>query len=109
MSKEYQFSIIVPVYGSEAYLDKCIASLKDQQGAEIIFVDDGSKDNGGAMCDVYAAQYEQVRVHHKENGGLSSARNAGIKVATGDYVGFVDSDDSVDENMYESLLKTKKK
>lgn len=101
--KVYQYSIIVPVYGSEAYLDKCIESLAGQNDAEIIFVDDGSKDRGGVMCDCYAEQYEQVRVFHKENGGLSSARNYGMRHAEGKYILFVDPDDYVEADMCSRL------
>ena len=97
--KDYQYSIIVPVYGSEPFLDRCIESLAGQQNAEIIFVDDGSKDQGGVMCDGYARQYENVRVFHKENGGLSSARNYGMREAQGKYILFVDPDDFVEPDM----------
>ena len=90
-------SIIVPVYNVKAYLERCIASLLDQDldrsEHEIILVDDGSTDGSGTLCDELAARETNIRVIHKENGGLSSARNAGIAVAGGDYIQFVDSDD----------------
>lgn len=90
-------SIIVPVYNVKAYLEICVASLLDQDldrtDYEIILVDDGSTDGGDALCDELAAREPNIRVIHKENGGLSSARNAGIAVAGGDYIQFVDSDD----------------
>lgn len=103
MQFKYLFSIVVPVYGSESYLDKCIESLAGQANAEIIFVDDGSKDQGGIMCDHYAEQYDHVRVFHKENGGLSSARNCGMRLAEGKYILFVDPDDYVDLDMCSRL------
>lgn len=102
--KNYQFSIIVPVYNVEVYLDKCMESLANQKDAEIIYVDDGSLDNSGRICDEYSEKYEQVRVFHKENGGLSSARNYGMKNAQGKYVLFVDSDDYVETDMCSSLI-----
>lgn len=88
-------SIIVPVYNVRKYLEQCINSLLDQKlvDAEIILVDDGSTDNSGEICDSFANRYPCIKVIHKENGGLSSARNTGINYATGDYVSFVDSDD----------------
>ncbi len=106
-----KISVIVPVYNKEKYLERCVKSLLSQtyENIEIVLVNDGSTDNSGILCDKLKSEDTRIRVIHKENGGLSSARNAGIKVATGDYVGFVDSDDSVDENMYESLLNSAKK
>lgn len=100
-------SVIVPVYKVEAYLGRCVDSLLAQTygNLDIILVDDGSPDGSGAICDAYAARDPRVRVIHKENGGLSSARNAGIDVARGEYLGFVDSDDWVDEHTYEWLLE----
>jgi len=100
-------SIIVPVYKVEAYLCRCIDSLLAQTygNLEIILVDDGSPDSSGSICDRYAARDHRIRVIHKENGGLSSARNAGIDAARGEYLGFVDSDDWVDVHTYEWLLE----
>ncbi|MBQ7001955.1 MAG: glycosyltransferase [Oscillospiraceae bacterium] len=106
MNENPLISIIVPVYKVEDYLSRCVDSLLDQtyDNLEIILVDDGSPDSCGAICDAYAARDRRVRVIHKKNGGLSSARNAGIDVARGDYLGFVDSDDWVDVHTYEWLL-----
>lgn len=99
-------SVIVPVYKVEEYLGRCVDSLLTQTygNLEIILVDDGSPDGSGRICDDYARRDPRVRVIHKENGGLSSARNAGIDVARGEYLGFVDSDDWVDPHTYEWLL-----
>ena len=85
-------SIVVPVYKVEKYLVRCVCSLQNQtlRDIEIILVDDGSPDSCPEMCDALAAQDSRIRVIHKKNGGLSSARNAGLKVASGKYVGFVD-------------------
>lgn len=98
-------SIIVPVYRVEKYLDRCVNSLMNQtlKDIEIILVDDGSPDNCPRLCDNWAKVDERIKVIHKSNGGLSSARNAGLKVANGKYVGFVDSDDDVEINMYEMM------
>ena len=99
-------SVIVPVYKVEQYLDECVQSIRNQTytNLEIILVDDGSPDRCPEMCDEYARQDSRIKVIHKPNGGLSSARNAGLDIATGEYVGFVDSDDIVKPNMYETLL-----
>lgn len=94
-----RFSIIVPIYNVEKYLDKCIQSVLEQSFAsyELILVDDGSPDMCGKICDKYASKNGQVNVLHKKNGGLSSARNAGIDTANGEYVIFLDSDDFWDD------------
>lgn len=99
-------SVIVPVYKVENYLGRCVKSLLSQtyRNIEIILVDDGSPDSCPQMCDDYAERYDNVRVLHKENGGLSSARNAGINVVQGKYIGFVDSDDWVAPDMYKYLM-----
>ena len=98
-------SVIVPVYNVEKYLDKCVRSLTAQslRDIEILLVDDGSTDSSGRMCDGYAAQDARIRVVHKENGGLSDARNRGIDEAAADLVAFIDSDDYVDPDMMELL------
>ncbi len=98
-------TVIVPVYRVEQYLKRCVDSVVNQtyKNLEIILVDDGSPDSCGAMCEEFAAQDNRIRVIHKENGGLSSARNAGLDVMTGEYVGFVDSDDWIELDMYERL------
>lgn len=100
-----KISVIVPVYKVENYLTRCVNSLLAQtwKDIEIILVDDGSPDNSGAICDEFAEKDPRVKVIHKENGGLSSARNCGLTVASGDYIGFVDSDDYVLPEMYEKL------
>lgn len=99
-------SIIVPVYKVEKYLDKCIESIVNQsyRDLEILLVDDGSPDNCPAMCDAWAQKDRRIKVIHKENGGVSSARNVGLGYAGGEYIGFVDSDDYTDLHMYEFLL-----
>ncbi len=99
-------SVIVPVYKVEKYLDKCVQSIVDQtyHDLEIILVDDGSPDNCPAMCDAWAEKDARIRVIHKENGGLSDARNAGMAAATGEYIGFVDSDDWLADDFYMVLL-----
>lgn len=99
-------SVIVPVYNVKSYIDKCVDSLLNQTmgNIEIVLVDDGSTDGSGEVCDAYAKAHSNIRVVHKENGGLGSARNAGMKVARGKYIGFVDSDDYVSSKMYEILL-----
>lgn len=98
-------SVIVPVYKVEKYLPSCIDSLIAQthENLEIILVDDGSPDNCGKICDEYAKKYPHIRAVHKENGGLSSARNAGMREMHGEYVSFVDSDDTIRPEMIETL------
>ena len=106
-----KISVIVPIYKTEKFLSKCIDSIINQtyKNLEIILVDDGSPDNCPKICDEYAQKDNRVRVIHKENGGLSSARNAGIEIATGDFIAFVDSDDWIDSEMYESLVDLEEK
>lgn len=101
-----KISVIVPVYKVEKFLDQCVSSIVNQsyKNLEIILVDDGSPDNCPAMCDGWAERDNRIKVIHKENGGLSSARNAGIDVATGDYITFVDSDDYLPKSAILSLL-----
>lgn len=104
-------SIIVPVYKVESYLNKCIESIVNQtyQNLEIILVDDGSPDHCPAMCDDWAKKDSRIKVVHKSNGGLSDARNAGMAIATGDYIAFVDSDDWIEitfvEYLYQAIRK----
>lgn len=96
-----EFSIIVPIYKVEKYLEICIDSIIGQSfcNFELILVDDGSPDTCGEICDRYSSSDTRVKVVHKENGGLSSARNAGLDIATGKYVIFIDSDDFWDDAM----------
>lgn len=100
-------SIIVPVYNVEKYIDKCLYSLVNQtyKNIEIIIVDDGSPDNCPKICDEWAKRDDRIKVVHKENGGLSSARNVGIDNAKGEYLAFVDSDDWIDLNTFEFAYK----
>ncbi len=104
-------SVVVPVYKVEPYLEKCIESIQNQtyQDLEIILVDDGSPDRCGEMCDAYAREDSRVRVIHKENGGLSDARNAGAAQASGKYLLFVDSDDSIDRRLVEKTVEAAEK
>ena len=98
-------SIIIPVYKVEKYLEKCIQSVINQtyENLQIILVDDGSPDNCGKICVEYAKKDHRIEVIHKSNGGLSDARNKGLEIAKGEYIGFVDSDDYIESDMYEVL------
>ena len=102
-----KFSVVVPVYNAEKFLDACIHSVLSQtyQNFELILVNDGSKDNSGAICDVYAQKDERIKVLHKENAGALSARVAGIAQATGEYFIFLDSDDTLEYNALEIIHK----
>ena len=104
-------SVIIPVYNSAEYLSKCIKSVIAQTYTqlEIILINDGSTDNSGEICDKYASQDKRIIVIHQENGGVSAARNTGLDRATGEYIGFVDSDDTAIPEMFEKLLVTIKK
>lgn len=99
------FSIIVPIYNVEEYLERCVDSLLNQtyQNIEIILVDDGSCDNSRDICDKYSDEYENVMTVHKKNGGSADARNEGLKKANGKYISFIDSDDWVEDIMYEVI------
>ena len=93
-----EISVIVPVYNAEKYLPRCLRSIQEQtifDQMEVILVNDGSSDRSGEICDEFAARHANARVLHKENGGVSSARNAGLDAATGEFIGFVDSDDFI--------------
>ena len=105
MSRNPQISIIVPVYKVEQYLSKCIDSILEQtyQNWELLLIDDGSPDNSGKICDAYALNDARIRVLHKENGGVSSARNLGLEYAQGEWVTFVDSDDYIESGFLEGL------
>ena len=100
-------SVVVPVYKAEKYIRQCVDSILAQtfRDFELILVDDGSPDNCGKICDGYAAQDSRIKVVHRENGGPSAARNAGLDLAQGEYVAFVDSDDYIREEMFETLLR----
>ena len=109
MFENEKISVVIPVYKVEKYLKKCIDSVRNQtyENLEIILVDDGSPDNCGKMCDDLAKEDTRIKVIHKTNGGLSDARNAGIDMAEGDYLAFVDSDDWIENTMYEEMLNEK--
>ena len=102
-------SVVVPVYNVEDVLHFCIDSILNQTYSdfELLLVDDGSTDKSGDICDQYARKDTRIRVFHKENGGVSSARNLGIDNANGEYICFIDSDDYVNSEFLDSLIKTK--
>lgn len=106
-----KISVIVPVYNVEKVLHYCVESILNQKFSdfELILVDDGSPDNSGRICDEYVKKDTRVKVIHKNNGGVSSARNAGIEAALGEYLCFVDSDDYLESNYLKELIETKKK
>ena len=106
MKQSPRISVIVPVYNVAAWLPRCVDSILAQtcKNMEILLVDDGSSDASGRICDAYAEKDPRIRVVHKENGGLSSARNAGLDMASGEYLGFVDSDDWIEPGMYAEML-----
>ncbi len=109
--KEPLISVIVPIYKVEKYLDRCVESIVNQTytNLEIILVDDGSPDNCPQMCDDWAEKDNRIKVVHKENGGLSDARNAGMPFVTGELVSFIDSDDWIELDMFEKMLNRMKK
>lgn len=98
-------SIIIPVYNTERYLEKCIESILSQsyKNLEIILINDGSTDTSALICDLLCNRDNRIKVIHKTNGGVSSARNEGLKYASGDYIGFVDSDDWINKDYFETL------
>lgn len=100
-------SIIVPIYNAEKYIKECIDSILNQTFSdfELLLIDDGSTDNSRAICDNYKTIDNRVKVIHKQNGGISSARNYGLKIAKGSYIGFVDDDDYIEKNYYDVLVK----
>lgn len=102
-------SIIIPVYNGEKYLRPCIDSILRQTYSnwELLLIDDGSRDTSGAICDEYAKD-ARIRVVHKQNGGQASARNKGVEMAKGDYIGFVDCDDWLEQDMYEQMMNVMK-
>lgn len=99
-------SVVIPVYNVAEYLPQCLDSIlsQDHQALEILLVDDGSKDESGAICDRYAAQDSRIKVIHQENGGAAAAKNTALRAATGDYLSFVDSDDYLEPNAYSHML-----
>lgn len=103
-----KISVIVPVYNSIDCLERCVASICAQTYSclEILLIDDGSTDGTDELCDRLAAEDERIRVRHKENGGASSARNVGLQMAEGEFLGFVDSDDYIEPYVYEEMLRT---
>ena len=105
--EQIKISVIVPIYNTPGTLKRCVDSICSQtyENLEIILVDDGSTDSTGKLCDTFADVDKRIRVYHKENGGASSARNFGLQRACGDYIGFVDSDDYIDEDVYSSMAK----
>lgn len=102
-----KISVIIPIYNVEKYLKKCLDSIINQtyRNLEIILVDDGSPDNCGKICDIYAERDKRIKVIHKQNAGVAAARNSGIDIATGKWVAFIDSDDWLDENMFQIAYK----
>lgn len=102
-----KISVIIPVYNVEKYLNRCLDSVIKQsyQNLEIILVDDGSTDNSSKICDEYAQKDKRIVVLHKENGGLSDARNKGIDICTGNYISFIDSDDWLENGFYEYVYQ----
>ena len=106
----FVFSVIMAVYNAERYLDKAIESLIKQnfgfERIQLILVDDGSSDNSGAICDTYHEKYpDNIIVLHKENGGVASARNAGLEYATGRFLNFMDSDDAMGDNVFSLVYR----
>lgn len=106
-SNNCKVSVVVPVYNVETYLRRCVDSILAQtvEGLEVILIDDGSTDGSGEICDEYQRKDERIRVQHKPNGGLTSAWKAGVELSSGKYVGFVDSDDWIEPDMYERMLQ----
>ena len=105
-----KISVIIPVYKVEEYINRCIKSVVNQtyDNLEIILVDDGSPDNCPAICDKWAEKDSRIKVIHKNNGGLSDARNMGMKIASGELIGFIDSDDWISKEMYQLLYENMK-
>ncbi|MBA1336764.1 MAG: hypothetical protein HPY66_3200 [Firmicutes bacterium] len=101
-----KISIIIPVYNVAPYLRECLDSIQEQtfKDFEAILIDDGSTDGSGKICDWYASKYKRFKVIHKSNGGVSSARNMGLDIAQGEYIGFIDPDDFISHNFYEMLF-----
>lgn len=107
---EPKISVIVPVYNIEKYLSECLDSIAAQtlEGIQVILVDDGSEDSSGKICRDFAAAHPNFEYHYKENGGTASARNMGLEYASGEYIGFVDSDDWIEPEMFETMYRVAK-
>lgn len=105
--EELSISIIVPVYNAESYLERCVESVIAQtwKSWELILIDDGSIDSSGEICDEFSKKDKRIKVLHQKNAGVSAARNQGIRTARGKYIGFVDSDDWIEPNMFEQMLQ----
>ena len=105
-NKMDKISVILPVYKVEKYIDQCMETVLNQtyRNLEIILVDDGSPDNCGSICDSYAEKDDRIVVIHKENGGAPAARNDALKIATGDWIAYVDPDDWIEKNAFEEAL-----
>ena len=101
-----RISVIIPVYNVAAYLPECMESIlrQDHEDLEIILIDDGSTDESGMICDRYAARDSRIRVIHQKNGGAAAAKNAGLRIATGEYLSFADSDDYLEPGAYSHML-----
>lgn len=108
MKQKGLISVIIPLYNVENYIDNCLQSVLDQsfQNLEIILIDDGSIDDSGKICDAYSRKDDRIRVLHIRNSGVSAARNCGLDIATGEYIAFIDSDDTVHQNYIDELYKT---
>lgn len=102
-----KISVIIPVYNVEKYIHQCLDSVINQTytNLEIILIDDGSTDKSGGVCEAYAKRDKRIKVIHKQNEGVSQARNTGLDICTGDYIAFIDPDDFIQENTYEILMK----
>lgn len=111
MEKKIKLSIIIPVFNVEKYVQTCLDSVIEQsfRDFEVIVVDDGSTDGSPAICDAAAKQDGRICVIHQQNGGLSAARNAGLDIARGEWIGFLDSDDFIMPDMYEKLMDAAEK
>jgi len=105
-----RISVVIPVYNVAAYLQECLESIlqQDYQNLEIILIDDGSTDESGMICDRYAAQDSRIHVIHQKNGGAAAAKNAGLRIATGEYLSFADSDDYLEPGAYSHMLQVLK-
>jgi len=106
--KQPTISIIIPVYNGEKYLPQCLDSILAQSYPhwELLLIDDGSKDSSGSICEAYAQKDSRIKAIHQQNSGQAAARNAGVAIATGDYISFIDCDDWIDSDMYQTMVST---